>query len=190
MMLGVIVHVPVEEFEDGVESDSSNAEPEILHIVLKTGVLEVVADKAEPASVERGKRGGDGEEPPAHGYRNRDDGCVAREQEARPIDPPAALRGFGMGEESLVPRTVRFTAGHHDGAEEDDGQANRVNEIAQEKSVESEVCDGKDDFQIVWRVESVFMVLSVAGPELVRIDPHEEGEESRENEIGGFCFED
>ena len=55
MMLGVVVHVPVQKLNNRVYGERPTAEPEIRHVVLQTDVLRVVAEKEEPASVEREK---------------------------------------------------------------------------------------------------------------------------------------
>lgn len=144
MMLGVIIHIPVKKAEKRVKDDRAAAEAEISHLVLKAAVLEIVANKAEPAGIEGGERDGERQEPPAHGYRNDHDGSMASEQETGPVDPSPSLRGFGLAEENLIPGTKGFSAGHHDGPVEDDSQADWVDKIAEEKSIELDVCDGKN----------------------------------------------
>ena len=51
MMLGVKVHVPVEELHQRIDRKRPAAQPEVWDIVLQTDVLRVVAHEEKPASV-------------------------------------------------------------------------------------------------------------------------------------------
>ena len=56
VVFDVVIHVPVEEAEERIQDDRAGAEPKVWHVVLQADVLGVVAQKQQPAAVERGQR--------------------------------------------------------------------------------------------------------------------------------------
>ena len=52
VVLGVVVHVPVEEAHERIQDDRPAAEPVIGHVVLQPHMLGVVAQILQPAAVE------------------------------------------------------------------------------------------------------------------------------------------
>ena len=85
VMLGVVVHVPVEKLNHRVDRERPAAEPEIRHVVLQSYVLGVIAEEEEPASVEREKACQNRYEPPAEHQRNHRNSDVPSEEHARPV---------------------------------------------------------------------------------------------------------
>lgn len=122
-----------------------------------------------------------------HGYRDANDGCMAGEQEARPIDPTALFPGLCFGKESLVPRADGFAASHRDGAVKGDAKTDRIDEGAQ-AIIPYRKFYRQGHFQIVRRVEGVFMVFGVTGPIPVGIEPCKEGENAQKKPLRKFVL--
>ena len=175
-MLGVVVHVPVEKLEQGVEVDRAAAEAKIWHLVLQPNVLCGVAKGLQPRSEHFGKCDDQRDNPVPISQRYTRDREVADEQGALPSGVGATPLWVAFGKEYSNPGIFSVD------------MAGKVSEFFFEQCVGVLVVYNGSlpqtfeidflreyDFLIVGRVQGVFVVLGMAGPEEMVVVPAEEG---------------
>ena len=64
VVLDVVIHLPVKKAKHRVEGECAAAQAEIIHIILKTHVLGVVAKEEQPRAVNLVSEGQDWDDPP------------------------------------------------------------------------------------------------------------------------------
>ena len=63
VVLGVVIHLPVEKTHNRVQGEGAAAQAEILHEILEPDMLGVVAEKKKPSAVKRGEGDQDRDDP-------------------------------------------------------------------------------------------------------------------------------
>ena len=104
VVLGVVVHVPVEEGDERVQGKGAAAEAEVGGVGAQADVLGAVAEEEEEAGVEGPQADEDGDEPLARRQRRGGDGAVAGEEGAGP-------KRRGAAEVRLVGRVALLLPG-------------------------------------------------------------------------------
>ena len=84
MVFDVIVHVPIEKGQEGIQNYGSGTESEIGYIVPKPCMLSAVAQIAQPAAVEWRKGGQDWQHPETKVERESDNQNMAQENDTGP----------------------------------------------------------------------------------------------------------
>ena len=108
MVFDVVVHVPVQKTDEWIRDESPGAKPVVRHIVLKPGVLSVVAQILKPASVERSERNQDRHQPQPEVERDDDDQNVTRQRQASPVEQVAPGRYSRFWKEDFFPATFHL----------------------------------------------------------------------------------
>ena len=165
-MLGVVVHMPVEKLEQGIEVDRAAAEAEIRHLVLQSNMLCGVAEGLQPRSEHFGKCDDQRDNPVPIYQRYTCDQEVADEQGALPPGVSATPLWIAFGKEHSNPGIFPIDI------------AGKVSKSLFEQRVGILVVYNgplpqtfevdflrEYDFLVVGRVQSVFVVLGMAGPE-------------------------
>ena len=101
VMLGVIIHVPVEKFRQRIQGERPAAEPEIRDVILQADMLRVVAKEEEPSSIKRREGADHGQEPEMGVKGKGDDQSMTGQQGAGPADGSPPLRAVLRKERQL-----------------------------------------------------------------------------------------
>jgi len=181
--------VPVEELQDRVEQHRARAQAIVGRVVLQARVLRVVAQLLDEAAVERGERDEQGEDPVARVNRRGDDSGVAEQAEARPGEQAAAGGGPVGREEVIHPLAVDDAEAEADLAAEVVVDPLDVDDAVLEEA-EGGQLDREGDLEVVRRVQRVFMVFLVAGPERDRVVAGNKADEVEEERVQPAGAED
>ena len=181
-MLGVEVHMPIEEAEERVQHDGSAAQAEIRHVVAQPRVLSVVAEVLQPPAVERRERDEDRHHPLAAPDRYADEKGVTHEQNPRPVEQPAPLFRVRRRKQSVLPIAFDPSQTEPDRPLERAIESQRVHDCVLEEIAERQFLR-QHDFQIVRRVQRVLVMLGVARPETDVVVPADEGVNPQEERV-------
>ena len=183
MVFDVEVHVPVEEAEERIEDDCARAEAEVRDVVCHSNVLGVVAQEEDEAAIGRAEGDKDRELPPAQVERDADEHEVAQEHDAVPAEETLSAFYVFRREEDLVPTWIEvFEEAPAEGAADTAVRTQGVDKSTAQEAFECEV-HGEDDFAVFGRMEGVFVVFGMAGPEVDRVIPAEEAEEVEKEDV-------
>src|SRR5690606_107555 len=97
---------------------------------------------------------------------------MTHQQHTRPSDEGAALLWLILWKQQIAPFAIDLAEAQADDSFQAVIQAHRVDEGKSEIALECEV-DGQHHFQIIRRVQRVFVMLLMAGPEEHRVIPAE-----------------
>ena len=166
MVLGVVIHMPVEKLEQGIEVDRAAAEAKIRYFVLQPNVLCGVAKGLQPRSKHFGKCDDQWDNPVSICQRYTRDREVADEQGALPSGVGATPLWIAFGKEHSNPGIFPVD------------MAGKVSKPLFEQCVGILVVYNGSfpqafevdflreyDFLVVGCVQGVFVVLGMAGPE-------------------------
>ena len=166
MVFGVVVHMPVEKLEQGIEVDRAAAEAKIRYFVLQTNMLCGVAEGLQPRSEHFRKCDDQRDNPVPICQRYTRDREVADEQSALPSGVGATPFWIAFGKEHSNPGIFPVD------------MAGKISKPLFEQCVGILVVYNSSlpqafeidflreyDFLVVGRVQGVFVVLGMAGPE-------------------------
>ncbi len=166
MVFGVVVHMPVEKLEQGIEVDRAAAETKIRHLVLQANVLCIVAEKVQPRPEHFRKCDDQRNNPVPIRQRYTRDQEVADEQGALPSGVGATPLWIALGKEHSNPGIFPVDI------------AGKVSKPLFEQCVGILVVYNgplpqtfevdflrEYDFLVIGRMQGVFVVFGMAGPE-------------------------
>src|SRR5579859_2706948 len=189
MVLDVVVHVPVQKADNGIDDEGAGAQAKVGDIILETGVLGVIAEVLEQAAIKRGQGEYDDELPQSKIERHSQDEQVAEQDEARPAEEAAPLGDGGRGKETLFPGAVDPSERQPRDQPQAVHEVPRIDERRAQQRLHG-VRLGQDHLQVVWRVEGIFMMLLVTGPEHDRIAPADKADQVQEERVERLRLED
>ena len=106
VVFSVVIHVPVEELNDGIEVNGATAEAEVRHFVLKADVLCRVAQILEPGTKHFGESDYERYDPVSQRESRASNEEVTDQHNTFPICISAASLGIAFGEEVTGPRVI------------------------------------------------------------------------------------
>ena len=183
----MVVHVPVEEADEGAEDDRARVEAEVRHVVRQSRVLGGVAQHVERTAVEGAQRHHHRQQPEPERKGDGDYGQVTDQHHPGPEEQlPPELR-LGGGKQPLLPlaaqpaqRQAQFAL---DGAVQleriDDAAAQEVDQHLPVRPRRS----ARLPFRVDRGVQRVLVMNPVAGPEPRRVVPAEEADDGQKHPV-------
>jgi hypothetical protein len=88
VVLGVVVHLPVEKAEKGMEQEGAAAKAEVGDIILHADVLGIITQEKKPAAISGRRADEDGHDPVTGGEGDKQDGGMTCQEAVRPAALP------------------------------------------------------------------------------------------------------